>query len=688
MLELDDIKKLFDKAYNHGQTTREQMANDLVFYWVTQWDDSLLQGSSLSYKGEFNILRKAGRQVMADLRANPIQVNFDPIDPDREDGADFLDGLYRADDRRNSSLEAYDYANQDAVVCGFGAWEMYTEYERKRDGTQEQVIRRRFIPEACNTAFCDPNAKLMDKSDAKYWAILTSMSEDGYKELVEDLTGETDVSCASNFSNPEQSYTFPWFTKDKRVHVVTFYHKKLVKDKLLTLTDIFGSTLTVRKKDLAERMDELIDKAYSITAEKSIERWEVTKYIASGDRVLSSDPIAGDYIPVIPVYGERSFVEGEEYVSGITRLAKDPSRLRNFQMSYLADIVSRSPRPKPIYYQEQIAGLEYMYNEAGADSNYPYLIQHRVAAADGSFLPPGAVGVTPEQTVPQALMMSMELTAGAVEDVANPGLPQNIADPDLSGKAVAALQNQINKQSYIYQHNMKFSKRYDGVVYASMASVIYDAPRRAQIEMPNGQRKTVQVMESTMNSDGEIQVLNDITNAEFDVYSDIGMSYDTQKQETREILMSQLQVTPQNDPLFKIIQLKLFQLTDGVEFDDIRDYARKQLVMMGINEPETDEERAMLEQQAQNQQPDPMMVASMAEMEKARAEQMNAQTKIMSAQTDQFNAETKRGEMMIKAQEAGAKISNLNMDTRKKGTEAANNLRQMLRPPQQAGRQS
>jgi hypothetical protein len=688
MLELDDIKKLFDKAYNHGQTTREQMANDLVFYWVTQWDDSLLQGSSLSYKGEFNILRKAGRQVMADLRANPVQVNFDPIDPDREDGADFLDGLYRADDRRNSSLEAYDYANQDAVVCGFGAWEMYTEYERKRDGTQEQVIRRRFIPEACNTAFCDPNAKLMDKSDAKYWAILTSMSEDGYKELVEDLTGETDVSCASNFSNPEQSYTFPWFTKDKRVHVVTFYHKKLVKDKLLTLTDIFGSTLTVRKKDLAERMDELIDKAYSITAEKSIERWEVTKYIASGDRVLSSDPIAGDYIPVIPVYGERSFVEGEEYVSGITRLAKDPSRLRNFQMSYLADIVSRSPRPKPIYYQEQIAGLEYMYNEAGADSNYPYLIQHRVAAADGSFLPPGAVGVTPEQTVPQALMMSMELTAGAVEDVANPGLPQNIADPDLSGKAVAALQNQINKQSYIYQHNMKFSKRYDGVVYASMASVIYDAPRRAQIEMPNGQRKTVQVMESTMNSDGEIQVLNDITNAEFDVYSDIGMSYDTQKQETREILMSQLQVTPQNDPLFKIIQLKLFQLTDGVEFDDIRDYARKQLVMMGINEPETDEERAMLEQQAQNQQPDPMMVASMAEMEKARAEQMNAQTKIMSAQTDQFNAETKRGEMMIKAQEAGAKISNLNMDTRKKGTEAANNLRQMLRPPQQAGRQS
>ncbi|MAF43439.1 MAG: hypothetical protein CMI54_04620 [Parcubacteria group bacterium] len=677
MLELDELKSLHDKAYNHGQVTREQASDDLIFYWVTQWDDTLLNSSTLQYRGEFNMLRKAGRQVMADLRANPIQVNFDPQDPEREDGADFLDGKYRADDRKNSSIEAYDYANQDSVVCGFGAWELYTDYERKKDGSQHQVIKRRFIPEACNTSFCDPNAKRIDKSDAMYWSVLTAYSEDGYKELVTELTGEEDPQVDPSFKNPEQSYVFPWFSEDKKVYVTSFYHKELVKDRLLTLTDLFGSTLTIREKDLGDRMDELLDQAYSITDEKDIERWQVTKYIASGEHILSAEPIAGEYIPVVPVYGERSFVEGEEYFSGITRLAKDPQRLRNFQMSYLADIVSRSPRPKPIYTQEQIAGVEWMYQEQGPDNNVPYLLQHRKTEG-GEDLPLGPVGMSPEQTVPQALMVSMELTSNAVEDVANPGIPQNIADPDLSGKAVVALQNQINKQSYIYQHNMKFAKRYDGMVYASMASVIYDAPRQTQIELPNGQRQMVSVMDSVMDKDGSIKVINDITNAEFEVFADIGPSYDTQKQETQEMLMTQLQSTPPNDPMFKIIQLKLFQLTDGVQFDDIRDYARKQLIVMGVQEPENEEDEALVAQSQQSQGPDPMVIAAMAEMKKAEADQMDAQTKMAGAQTDQFNAETKRMDTMIKAQEAGAKITNLNADTRKKATESAMSLRKAI----------
>lgn len=677
MLELDELKRLHDKAYNHGQAAREQASDDLIFYWVTQWDDTLLNSSTLQYRGEFNMLRKAGRQVMADLRANPIQVNFDPQDPGREDGADFLDGKYRADDRKNTSIEAYDYAGQDSVVCGFGAWELYTEYERKKDGSQHQVIKRRFIPEACNTAFCDPNAKNIDKSDAKYWSVLTSYSEDGYKELVTELTGEKDPQPAPSFKNPEQSYTFPWFSEDKKIYVTSFYHKKLVKDRLLTLTDIFGSTLVIREKDLGERMDELLDQAYTITDEKDIERWQVTKYIASGNEILSADPIAGEYIPVVPVYGERSFIEGEEYFSGITRLAKDPQRLRNFQMSYLADIVSRSPRPKPIYTQEQIAGIEWMYQEQGPDNNLPYLLQHR-KSGDGQDLPLGPVGISPEQTVPQALMISMELTANAVEDVANPGIPQNIADPDLSGKAVVALQNQINKQSYIYQHNAKFSKRYDGVVYASMASVIYDAPRQTQIELPNGQRKVVSVMESVMDKDGRLKVINDITSTEFEVLADIGPSYDTQKQETREMLMNQMQATPPNDPMFKIIQLKLFQLTEGVMFDDIRDYARKQLIIMGVQDPEDEEDEAMLAQSQGPQGPDPMVIAALAAKDEGEAAKMDAQTKMIGAQTNQFNAETKRMDTMIKAQEAGAKITNLNADTRKKATESAMNLRQAI----------
>ena len=83
MIDLDELKRLHDTAFNNNVITRERASDDMVFYWVTQWDDIMLAESELAYRGEFNILRKAGRQIMADLRANPIQLNFDAKDPSR-----------------------------------------------------------------------------------------------------------------------------------------------------------------------------------------------------------------------------------------------------------------------------------------------------------------------------------------------------------------------------------------------------------------------------------------------------------------------------------------------------------------------------------------------------------------------------------------------------------------------------
>ena len=212
MLELEKIHKLHDKAYTYGQQPRQQASDDLVFFWVTQWDDTLFD-SSLQYRGQFDVLRKAVRQIVADLRGNPVSIDFSPKANSREDGADFLDGLYRTDDRNNTSIESYDNAMLESVVSGVGAWELFTDYESGITGQSDnQVIRRAPIHEACNTVFWDPNAKLMDKSDARYVSVLRPYSEDGYRELVAELTGEDEDDVQiSNFSTPESSRVFPWF---------------------------------------------------------------------------------------------------------------------------------------------------------------------------------------------------------------------------------------------------------------------------------------------------------------------------------------------------------------------------------------------------------------------------------------------------------------------------------------------
>jgi hypothetical protein len=681
-MDLEKLKKLHDKAYNHGADTREKASDDLLFYHVTHWDDDLLSNSQLQYRGQFDILRKAGRQILSSLSANPVQVDFEPKAESRDDGADLLDGLYRSDDRANSSIEAYSIGSQEAVVCGVGAWMLYTEYQTNQLGDFNQVIKRKPIYEANNKVFWDPNAKLQDKSDAKYCSVLHTYSKDGYKELVSELTGQDEEDVViDNFKTPERSYAFPWLSSDDVVYVSEFYCREKIKTKVLLLVSPMGTETLMRESDLEEIMDDLIDEGYEITAEREVERWQVTRYIASGFEILDESIIAGEYIPVVPMYGERGFVEDEEYYEGITRLAKDPQRLRNFQMSYLADIVSRSPRPKSIYYPEQVQGFEHMYEDNGADNNYPYLLQNRKSVA-GEDLPLGAVAQTPEQTMPQALIASIQLSREAVQDVADPGLPQNIADPDLSGKAVYALQNRLDNQTMVYQTNMKHAKRRDGVVYASMASEVYDAPRKVSLTLPDGRTKKASIMEAVLDKEtGEMVVLNDITNIEFDVFADIGPAYSTQKEQTREDLLKLLGMVQPGTAEFQMLLLKYLNLANGSDMEDIREYANKQLVLSGYKEPETEEEMAMVMQAQQNAgQPDAqtqaLLMEGQARMMEGQAAVQNEINDANKIAVDQFNAETNRQKVQIQAAEAGVKIQNTQADTQGKQIDNIMKLRQ------------
>ena len=419
--------------------------------------------------------------------------------------------------------------------------------------------------------------------------------------------------------------------------------------------------------------DDLMGAGYSVEAEHTYKRNKVTKYVASGREILKMNVIIGEHIPIIPTFGEHAFVEGEEHWEGVTRLTKDPQRLRNFAGSYLADILSRSPRRKPIFWQEQIAGFEDMYSETGIENNYPYLLANR-KAGDGTDLPIGAIGEMPEQTMPTALPAVLELSKEAVEDVANPGVPQDIADPDISGRAVYALQSRLDMQSLVYQSNTKHAKRRDAQVYASMASEIYDVPRKVRVEDADGSRKEVQVMEQIIDRQtGNIVTIHDIHSAEFEVFSKIGPSYTSQKEQTIDRLGIMMQNMNSEDPIYKALQLKQLALMDGVDFDDIRDFANKQLMLQGIKKPETPEDEAFLKQAQKNKKSSPAMVLALAENKKGDADlleekrkgiemQLKAQNDQAKTQIDGFEAQTKRMGVLVKAEEVGVKINKTNIE--------------------------
>jgi hypothetical protein len=129
-----------------------------------------------------------------------------------------------------------------------------------------------------------------------------------------------------------------------------------------------------------------------------------------------------------------------------------------------------------------------------------------------------------------------------------------------------------------------------------------------------------------------------------------------------------------SDPMRKTLMLTLLENIDGVNLKHVRDLARKQQILDGTKDPETEEEAIMLQQAQSKESPqDPAMVLAMAEQQKAQAqligEQRQAQKDAVDAannnaktQIEGFNAETKRIDSQIKAQEANARINKMEFD--------------------------
>jgi hypothetical protein len=143
---------------------------------------------------------------------------------------------------------------------------------------------------------------------------------------------------------------------------------------------------------------------------------------------------------------------------------------------------------------------------------------------------------------------------------------------------------------------------------------------------------------------GELTTRNDLSKANFDVTVEVGPSFQSQKDALIASLTAQLQTT--TDPADqKIINYLILMNTDGIGMGDVREYARKQLVAMGVLEP-NEEERAQMEAAQANQKPNPQDLYLESEAKKNEAETMEhlASTDLKVAQTAETEAKTGRQE--------------------------------------------
>jgi hypothetical protein len=621
----------FGRIQSALRDERLQCLEDRRFYSISgaQWEGNLLDQFENRPRLEVNKIALSVIRIINEYRNNRVTVDFVSKDGVANDKlAEVCDGLYRADEKDSVANEAYDNAFEEAVGGGFGAWRLRADYEdHENDEDERQRILIEPIYDADSSVWFDLDSKRQDKSDAKVCFVIAGMTHSSYV----DTWGDDPASWPKTVHQNE----FDWLTPDV-VYVAEYYRVEEVGETVRIFETIDGSEERYTTYDFNE--DEQLEEMLAAVGtrevrQKRVKKKKVHKYIMSGSHILEDcGYIAGKCIPIIPVFGKRWFIDNIERCMGHVRLAKDAQRLKNMQLSKLAEISALSTIEKPIFVPEQVAGHQVMWSEDNL-KQYPYLLVNPITDQNGAQAVGGPVGYTKPPQIPPAMAALLQITEMDIDQILGTQSAGEEMTSNLSGKAVELIQTRLDMQTFIYMSNFSKAMRRCGEVWLSMAKELYvEDERKMKVIDVTDTVDSITMMTPAISEIGEVIMENDLSKASFDVDVDVGPSSSSKRSATVRALTGMMQITA--DPEMQSVLGSMAMMNmEGEGISEVREFFRQKLIRMGVVKP-TEAEAEEMMAAMQNQKPDPNAVFLQAAAEEATAKAAKARADVVKTIAD------------------------------------------------------
>ena len=682
-----DALQEFGRIQSALRDERLQCLEDRRFYSISgaQWEGNLLDQFENRPRLEVNKIALSVIRIINEYRNNRVTVDFVSKDGVANDKlAEVCDGLYRADEKDSVANEAYDNAFEEAVGGGFGAWRLRADYEdHENDEDERQRILIEPIYDADSSVWFDLDSKRQDKSDAKVCFVIAGMTHSSYV----DTWGDDPASWPKTVHQSE----FDWLTPDV-VYVAEYYRVEEVGETVRIFETIDGSEERYTTYDFNE--DEQLEEMLAAVGtrevrQKRVKKKKVHKYIMSGSQILEDcGYIAGKCIPIIPVFGKRWFIDNIERCMGHVRLAKDAQRLKNMQLSKLAEISALSTIEKPIFVPEQVAGHQVMWSEDNL-KQYPYLLVNPITDQNGAQAVGGPVGYTKPPQIPPAMAALLQITEMDIDQILGTQSAGEEMTSNLSGKAVELIQTRLDMQTFIYMSNFSKAMRRCGEVWLSMAKELYvEDERKMKVIDVTDTVDSITMMTPAISEIGEVIMENDLSKASFDVDVDVGPSSSSKRSATVRALTGMMQITA--DPEMQSVLGSMAMMNmEGEGISEVRDFFRQKLIRMGVVKP-TEAEAEEMMAAMQNQPPDPNALFLQAAAEEATAKAAKARADVVKTIADaeltqarvlETGASTELEQARTMETLSGIQRSNVRVEseTEEKSVRSARLLRDMIR---------
>jgi len=615
-----------------------------------QWDKQDLEQRKADGRPSMTINRMPAfiRQVVNDARQNKPQIKVHPQDSSADPKtAEVLNGIIRNIESTSKADLAYDTAIDCAASGGFGYIRVDVDYADDDTFDMDICIDRIINP---LTVYPDPHSTSADSSDWDDCFITEIVPEEEFEERYP----KADKSGWS--AGEEQDKRRLWF-KDDGIRVAEYWKRRDENYDIHLLNNgevIDDETYKANEEALA---------AMGVTIEETRKttRKKVTQYIMTANEILETNEWEGKFIPIIPVYGEEVYIDGERNFYSLIHFSKDAQIMYNYWRTTSTELVAMAP--KAPWIGPVGAFNTDMSNWQNANTETLPFLEY-----DGD-IPPQRQPFAgpPAGALQEALNATDDMKSVMGLHDAAMGAQSN----EISGVAIGKRVREGDTSTFHFSDNMSRAIRHTGNIILDLIPRIYTTARIVRILGEDGTPQTVAVNQPIENPeqaiDGHfdqqeqmeaIENIYDLKVGKYDVTVKAGPSYTTQREESRESMMALVSAFPQAAAVTGDL------IVESMDWPNADAFAKrlKSLLPPGTIDEEQDPQAAALAQQVQEmdaviQQLMAGKEAKMADLqvqrEKLQIDADNAETNRLKAETDRMKAsaevELKQSQLELEA---------------------------------------
>jgi hypothetical protein len=536
---------------------RREALDDLAFKKGEHWDPKIRMQREQEQRPclTINKIPTFLHQVTNSQRQNVPSIKVHPTSEKHSKLAEIVQGGIRHVEYQSRADVAYDTAVNSAAAIGFGYFRLVSQYTRPDSFDQELAFRR--IRNSF-TVYMDPASVELDGSD-QTWCILSAMAPRAdfvanYPDA--DPCSTTTVRGAGDYAN--------WLT-DNEVRIAEYYRIKYEKADVVLLSN--------GESGWKDKLLELPEGVTIVKTRKSVKK-TVQWFKLTAVQVLERADIPCDFIPVFPVYGDETDINGKVYRSGLIRNAKDPARMYDYWMTAATEEISLRPKAPYIGAEGQFEGREHLWAQANVKS-FPYL-EYKPKALAGMMAPPPQrqpMADLPVGVLQMAMHANDDIKATTGIFDASLGARSN----ETSGVAISKRDRQGETANYHYTDNLNITLRHAGRCMLNMWPKVYDSTRMLKIMSMDSSVSTVEINAPGQEQDENGQLVDTILNnmqdvMDFAITISVGPSYDTLRQEAVDGMVQTAQAWPK---LMEIAGDKVVRSMDWPMADEIADRIEK-----------------------------------------------------------------------------------------------------------------